>query len=333
MASIYSDELKRRVRNMMISGESDTQISEKTSITTDTLRKWRIKFGLAPSSGGNNNYSQEVKNRCYELMNENKTNAEISEIMGISSTTIAKWRKAADIPNSTASNNSTKYSKEIYEEAIKLMLEEKSYKEIEQVLGVNRSTLSDWRRRAGLELIKRAPSVEITPDLINDIIDFFREGLTIGEICKKTGLNRRKIKQIHAEETLAGNHIPDLKKGFARRTKYSDEDMIELVILNQGYGFNRFCKFLGVSEKFLFDLLADFKEFFGDDLYQHLQDTTNHTLVSEADYKAITGNKYLPSGYGRGTGPRPKRENRTQKKIYLPPQEFIWGEISRNDEY
>ena len=47
-----------------------------------------------------------------------------------------------------------------------------------------------------------------------------------------------------------------------------------------------------------FDLLLDFKEFIGEDLYEHLQDTSNHILVTEEHYMQITGNRQLPKGYG-----------------------------------
>lgn len=334
MASNYSDELKRKVRDMMISGESDTQISKVTSITTDTLRKWRRKFGLDPSSGGNNNYSQDVKNRCYELMNENKTNAEISKIMDISTTTLANWRKAAGIPNSTASNNSGKYSKEIMTEAIALMQDGLSNSEVSRLLGVHRKTLSNWRTKSNIPPSSRSRA-SYTIDQINDVIDLIREGNTISQISKISGVNKNKIKQIREEEIRNGNPLPDFVKGISRNQKYSDEEVIELVYLNPGYGLKRFTKLLSISQNFLFDLSLDFKDFTEgkEDLIAILQDESYGKMVSRHEYFEITGNNVAPRGSGSSTGGRtskPERlgpKGRILKDVFLPPQNFEWGSV------
>ena len=110
--------------------------------------------------------------------------------------------------------------------------------------------------------------------------------------------------------------------------------MIELTFLNQGYGFREFTKFLGVKENFVMDLFIQFKEMTNgqEDPLAFLQDPSNHIMVSEAEYRKITGRKYLPLGKGRTTGKRVQGENKgTYVKIQLPPQEFDWGPYSRKE--
>ena len=151
MAANYSEDQKNEVKDLMIAGMSDTEISRAKNITTDTLRAWRKNFSLPPSSGGNNFYSDEIKNKAYALMKEDLTNKQISEALQISTTTIANWRNLANIPNSTKSQNSTKYSPELKKEALALMSEGMTNSDVNKLLDVHTDTLRNWRKKAGIE--------------------------------------------------------------------------------------------------------------------------------------------------------------------------------------
>ena len=221
-----------------------------------------------------------------------------------------------------------KHPPELREEALRLLKDGLQNSEVSYVLGISRRTISTWRKEAGLPA-SRGEKREYTIEQINTVIDMIREGFTIGEITAHTGVNNVKIKEIHHSETEDGNPLPELRKGVARsRKKFSDEDLIDLALLNRGYGFNEFVDFLGVSKGPTFDLFYEFKQFTGEDPYNVLQDTSNHTLVSAKEYLSVTGKKYLPVGYGHTNGNKVKGENRnTHKKVPLPPQTFNWGEI------
>ena len=331
MAANYSKETKNLVFSMMVDGKTDTEIHEILAISTNTLRKWRRSFGLHKSSGGNIGlYSEDDNNRAIQLMNDGMNNAEIAVTLDISATTIANWRKKAGIANSVKWNNK-KYSQKLKKEAIMQMLEGLTNNEISKALDISRTTLYDWRKKEGLPPSSGGKK-SYTIEQINDVIDMVRDEFTLGEIEKKTGVARSRIKKIHTEEIRTGNPLPSIKLGFARRAKYSDEELIDLALLNRGYGFNRFVEFLAVSNHFVFDLFQEFKEFTGEDPYQVLQDVSNHTLVKELQYREITGNKQLPVGFGRGTGPRASGENKGNHKIIpLPPQIFFWGRHSKRN--
>lgn len=334
MAANYSEDLKNEVKELMIAGMSDTEISRAKNITTDTLRAWRKNFSLPPSSGGNNFYSDEIKNKAYGLMKENLTNKQISEALQISTTTIANWRNSANIPNSTKSQNSRKYSPEVKKEALVLMSEGMTNSEVNKLLDVHTDTLRNWRKKAGIEPSSGGKKT-YTVDQINDVIDLIREGNTVSEISRISGVNQRKIREIRNEEVRNGNPLPEFIKGISRIQKYSDEELIDLVYLNPGYGLNRFIDLLGIRKNFFFDLSLDFKDFTeGEiDLVSILQDESHGRMVSRNEYYEIIGNDRAPRGMGAGTGgrkPKPDRigpQGRLLKDVYLPPQNFNWGSI------
>ena len=223
-----------------------------------------------------------------------------------------------------------KHSQILKNEAIKLVHEGKTDTEISALLGISTTSLRMLRRKNNLPSSdgdkKRMYSVE----QINDVIDLIREEVPIGEIAKHTGVNHSKIRRIHKDELRQGNPLPDIVKGVAIRSKYSDEELIELAYLNPGYGFKRFVSFLSVSENHCLQLFFDFKGFTNDeeDLYQFLQDEAHGSMVTKEDYREITGRRYSPKGTGLSTSKvSGSKRGGNLKPIFLPPQIFNWGEI------
>jgi transposase-like protein len=328
---LYSEDDNNRAIQLMNDGMNNAEIADTLDISATTIANWRKKAGIANSVKWNNNkYSEDDNNRAIQMMNDGMNNAEIADTLDISATAIANWRKKAGIANSVKWNNK-KYSQKLKKEAIMQMLEGLTNNEISKALDISRTTLYDWRKKEGLPPSSSGKK-SYTIEQINDVIDMIRDEFTLGEIEKKTGVARSRIKKIHTEEIRTGNPLPSIKLGFARRAKYSDEELIDLALLNRGYGFNRFIEFLAVSNHFVFDLFQEFKEFTSEDPYQVLQDVSNHTLVKELQYREITGNNQLPVGFGRGTGPRASGENKGNHKfIPLPPQIFFWGRHSKRN--
>jgi DNA-binding transcriptional MerR regulator len=226
---------------------------------------------------------------------------------------------------------SGKYSRAVKEEALRLAREGKIDTEISSILGVSTTTLRNWRRKNNVPASDGDKKRLYSVDQINEVIDLIREEVWIGQIQTQTGVNRRKIREIHNEERKGGNPLPDLIRGIAIRSKYSDEELIELAYQNPGYGFKRFVSFLSISEKHCLQLFFEFKNFTNDeeDLYQHLQDESYGTMVTREDYQNITGKKYSPKGSGLSSSRAPgTRKGVNLKQIFLPPQIFNWGEIS-----
>jgi hypothetical protein len=126
--------------------------------------------------------------------------------------------------------------------------------------------------------------------------------------------------------------------------KFNPDDIIQLAVQNPGFGFRKFVKLLcgetsrQPSSKAQSQVIRIFEIHeleTGVNLYELLQDTSNHNIVSLPDYLRITNSKYPPSGYGQGNGgrtPKPQRKGVKSRniKIPLPPQIFNWGSIDKN---
>ena len=130
--------------------------------------------------------------------------------------------------------------------------------------------------------------------------------------------------------------------------KFNPDDIIKLALSNPGFGFVRFLRMLDSSEKNqgsarnrdrvlrLFDLHKLETEI---DVYDVLQDNSNHRLVTRGEWKEATGGRFYPSGYGSmgGRTSKPKRkQNRDdvrQMLIPLPPQEFNWLDVPKTGSH
>ena len=105
------------------------------------------------------------------------------------------------------------------------------------------------------------------------------------------------------------------------------DKVITLAKLNPGYGFSRFVKMVSPKEnkQRIFDILEVHKQETERFVF-YLQDNTIQN-VSMPEYMRITGSRYPPPGYGRGSGGRTskasmKGEAKRNITIPLPPQEF-----------
>ncbi len=85
-------------------------------------------------------------------------------------------------------------------------------------------------------------------------------------------------------------------------------------------------------------MFQEFKDETGEDLYAHLQDPDFIIMVTEYEYRRITGRKQVPKGYGRSLGGRTNNKTRNEEKgtpqvrVPLQPQIFNWSNHKRPDE-
>ena len=224
-----------------------------------------------------------------------------------------------------------RYSEDFNNEIIQLFGENKTDKEISILLDCSTTHVRNIRKREGLP-----PSRGnfISSEIRTKIIQLIKEEkYHLSEIARLSGSNNSTVKRIREQEIDNGNELPDFLKNEKHfvpiRQKYSDEELIELVKLNPGYGCNRFCNHLSITIPFVMELLDDYKNYFDEDLFSLLQDESYVTMVTESEYRRITGYKYNPVGWGRSTATAGRKANRDagQTTVPLPPQDFNWGEI------
>ena len=254
------------------------------------------------------------------------TNREISDLLDIPMSTLQDWRTSLGLSPPRTFYDSL--SSELVEEALFQIDEGKNDTEISGILGLSthiiRKIRDEHNRPRSDQWAKYVPSTE----KINDIIDLIREGATVQQIYEETGIGKKRIIELRAEEIRQGNDLPEFRKGVARRQKYTDEELIELAFLNPGYGLKRFIQFLGVTQDFVLDLFLEFKEFTDgeEDPLATLQDPSFVSWVTKAEYKRVVGGP-IPKGYGaKGSAGGSKANfDAPQALVPVPPLDFNWG--------
>jgi transposase-like protein len=233
---------------------------------------------------------------------------------------------------------------EVIEEALSLIDRGLQNYKIADALGVSSYYLNKIRKEHG-----RTPSQGnkiYTEEQKQQMIDLLREGgRTCQGISEITGVPTQTLRNWRHREVEEGNDLPEFERVYLDppvNTKYSDEELIELIILNPGFGLERMLRVLYPKSKSVRNqrfrvtmLLNDYKDFTGEDLYEFIQDPSFSRWVSEHEYKEITGNSRVPKGSGRATGGRPSKVSESygagtknvgdHRNIPLPPQKFNWG--------
>ena len=217
---------------------------------------------------------------------------------------------------------------DLIDEALRLIDEGKIDREISSILGIHTYLLREIRDKHGRER-SMGRRITYTTEEFNDVIDLIREGNTIGEISRKTGVHSSKIKQWRAEEIREGNPLPELKKGIARNQIYSDEEILDLIFLNKGFGATNFRRILGISSKLFIDICDTWKEISGQDLIGYLNDVEYFTLE---EYLSVFDHEPLSYPVIR----KITNQDGTIDDIpvFPPPhdREFSWGDIERKNE-
>ena len=278
--------------------------------------------------------AKRLRDEGLQLLLEGLGGREVADRLGVTMRTIQRWRKDAGL-GASARNSNSKINSDLVDEALRQIDEGRIDTEISLSVGVSTTTLRlirdlNNRPRSG----GRWKDNELSAEEMNDIIDMLREGATLTQIHKKTGVSKKRISDFRENEVREGNHLPEFKKGVARRQKYTDEELIDLAFLNPGYGFERFTKFLSLSRNFVMDLFLEFKEFTGgeEDPLAALQDPSFVSWVTKAEYKRVVGGP-TPRGYGaRGASGGSKANlDASQALVPLPPIDFNWGDIARKE--
>jgi len=212
---------------------------------------------------------------------------------------------------------------ELIEEALAIIDSGMIDKEISEVLGIRTYILREIRDKHGRERSK-GNRTTYTIEQRNDVIDLIREGHTLSEVSVISGVNRNRVQEWREEEIREGNPLPEFLtysiKSEQWRNGFSDEDIVDLAILNPGFGIIRFSKELSISMTPLLQLFSDFKEFTGQDLYDYLNDVQ---LISEEEYI---------DNFGKIPDPVRDRKKayRNDRGVYTvlypsPEPDFKWG--------
>ncbi len=267
-----------------------------------------------------------------QLLLEGLRPREVADRLGVTMRTIQRWRKDAGL-GASARNSNSKINPDLVDEALRQIDEGRIDTEISSSVGISTTTLRlirdlNNRPRSG----GRWGDNELSAEEMNDIIDMLREGATLTQIHKKTGVSKKRISDFRENEVREGNHLPEFKKGVARRQKYTDEELIDLAFLNPGYGLKRFMEYLGVSDNFVLNLFLEFKEFTEgmEDPIATLNDPNYVSWVTRSEYLRVIGGP-LPRGFSRGLSGKSANLESKSALVPVPPINFNWGDIARKE--
>jgi hypothetical protein len=275
----------------------------------------------------------ELIEESLRLIDEGKMDTEISQILGIPPRLLREIRDRHGRKRS--GGKKSEISTEVIEESLALIDSGLSDREIEKILGISTHKLREIRDKHGRERSK-GKRTNYTIEQRNDVIDLIREGNTMAEISRQTGVSSSKIKQWREDEVRNGNPLPNFMisrpyagLGSAVRQKYSDEEILDLIFLNRGYGSTDFVNFLGITSSLFLDICGTWKEITNQDLFQHLNEVDHFTLD---EYRRLYDT--APSSYPVIRKIVKEDGSINEIPVFPPPhkKEFSWGDVVPNNE-
>lgn len=215
------------------------------------------------------------------------------------------------------------------EEILTLIDDGKRDSEIKEKLGLSGHILRKIRDDNNRSRSKQWDN-RFTNEQKTTVIEMIREGNTLADISRISGVSGRKIKQWRKEKIENGSYLPEFIKGVSRsQQKYSDEDILDLIFLNKGYGAKKFRRTLDISAKLFIDICDTWKEIADQDLIEYL----NHIEYFTIDEFRRKFRKN-PTSY-----PIIKKVTKqdgliVEKPVFPPPheREFSWGDIEKKSE-
>lgn len=191
----------------------------------------------------------------------------------------------------------------------------------------------------------------------HQVIEMLIDGMSPVSVSEKMNIPKNTVISWRTQHKKQfGTEFPSHRGGWrgseksyqhfkSQSFKYTDEEIFSLVRLNRGYGIDNFVKKTYPSKKNQSKIKYRFIQMFmdwlaesGEDLYAIIQDPDVLEMVTEYEYRRITGKKQVPKGFGRATGGRVNNKTRrirggaSQIRVPLQPQIFHWGDHRRPDE-
>ena len=121
----------------------------------------------------------------------------------------------------------------------------------------------------------------------NDAYELFYEGLTLAEVSQQTGIGVQTLRRWREEGIEEGMPLPELRKQVSRgKQKYTDDEILDLMFQNPGFGINRFIKRLAINPRTVFDIVDAWNESMEYDILAHLNEARP---VNREDYIELFG--------------------------------------------
>jgi len=181
---------KEQLEEILSQDKTLDEIAKELGVSKATLHYQRKRLGIASELSEQKNKIKTItKEDILKYLSENKTRAEICEILNISETTYTKLLNKYNIV--TAQKIATEHSKSISKEKLISMLDAKiPIMKICEELGISWSTFKKLTTEYGIQtkqMQTQARNATITMEQLTQLIE---QGLSRDEICKRLGINR-----------------------------------------------------------------------------------------------------------------------------------------------
>lgn len=190
---MYSDKVRREVLALYRDGKNLVEISRVTPVSVSTARIWVKAAGIPVRKGGQKPMSNEVKDNAIEKFIGGMPVSQISQETGVSIVSIGRWIKEAGY-SLRACNRSKQgpISQDIKEKAIRQYIDGVPVVEIASQAGVDRKTINDWVRAAGIPARKTKPE-PISQDMKNKVFEQYIEGMFVSRIALEAGVSATSV--------------------------------------------------------------------------------------------------------------------------------------------
>ncbi|MEM1051152.1 MAG: helix-turn-helix domain-containing protein [Pseudomonadota bacterium] len=149
------------------------------------------------------------------------TDVDVAHVFGLTSTTIAKYRAANDIPVAK-----TKYTQRInHEEALSLLTSGMSDRQIARQLNVHQTSVLGWRRRHGLSPSYRSGNA-MPAETRRGIKKMLAQGATKDAVAAKFNVHRRTVQKIRSKMNAEGLRKAAVSNERLRNALRGDKDLM-----------------------------------------------------------------------------------------------------------
>lgn len=145
-------------------GVHEKEIAKELSVSTSTIRRWRLKYGLKPNNPNSNKYSFEsTKDQIAKLHQEGLSDTQIADNIGCRAANVAIWRNKLKLPKNREIKEKI-FLKDVKDQLIELNSQGLNDVEISKKIGCSVASICSWRNQLNLlhnDLTKYIPTIEL----------------------------------------------------------------------------------------------------------------------------------------------------------------------------
>lgn len=192
-------------------GKTDREIAEALGVTRSGVGNWRVRNGLPCNEdrcGPKTLWDMELARRLYD---EDATDSEIADAVGLSRQAVARWRKQNGLPSKHQPVGSARALSVDLDELRRLHAEGCSDAEIAERLGFGRAWIGELRMRLNLPANRRMPGESERQARYQKMMELYQQGLEDAEIARKVFVQTPSVFSWRKRNGLPANRRPGAK--------------------------------------------------------------------------------------------------------------------------